>query len=274
MKKTFKIMYILLILATMSILLLNVVNAANTTKMTQSELLNIIQNDTSIDTSNLNVADILNAYDELSKKYSNKEIATMIEENKLEVKKATGLSEDAITTGTDFLRNTSEEDLRNIINDLDINEIQSKLDQGYTTSEIIKDMLTPTKAAELGTKVLLANKNVQISLTVLAIETLFIIIVRWIIYKKAGRHGWAVLIPIYTNVTYLKVCGMSPWWLLLLLVPVVGWFIFAIVLLVSRFKLAEAFGRGFFFGLGLLFFRAIFELILAASSKPYIGEEE
>ena len=33
----------------------------------------------------------------------------------------------------------------------------------------------------------------------------------WIIFKKAGQPGWAILIPIYNLLVILRVAG-KPWW--------------------------------------------------------------
>ena len=69
-----------------------------------------------------------------------------------------------------------------------------------------------------------------------------------------------------------KVCGITPWVLLLLLVPVIGWFILAIINIYSKFTLAEGFGKGIGFGFGLWLLGPIFEGILAFSKKTrYLG---
>ena len=63
-----------------------------------------------------------------------------------------------------------------------------------------------------------------------------------------------------------------PWVLLLLLVPVVGWFALIIINIYTKFTLAEGFGKGIGFGFGLWILGPIFEAILAFSRKSkYIG---
>ena len=37
----------------------------------------------------------------------------------------------------------------------------------------------------------------------------------WIIFAKAGRPGWAAIIPIYNYYIALKIAGKPGWWLLL-----------------------------------------------------------
>jgi len=44
-----------------------------------------------------------------------------------------------------------------------------------------------------------------------------------------------------------------------------------IIAIITTFKLARAFGKSFWFGLGLLFFGAIFMGILAFGKPRYIG---
>lgn len=72
-----------------------------------------------IDISNISTEDILKAYDELSEKYSNEEIANIIEEHKEEIKDK-GVSEEVISAGTNFLKTTDTEVVREIIKN-DIN---------------------------------------------------------------------------------------------------------------------------------------------------------
>lgn len=96
---------------------------------------------------------------------------------------------------------------------------------------------------------------------------IFYLAAMWRIYAKAGRPGWACIIPIYGSIVLLRICGRSAWWFLLYLIPVVGVVIGIIVL----FDLAKSFGRGAGFGLGLLFLSFIFIPILAFGGAEYVG---
>ena len=100
---------------------------------------------------------------------------------------------------------------------------------------------------------------------------IMMIVAMWIIFKKAGKPGWASIVPIYNSVVMYQVAGLNPWLLLLALVPVVGMFIIAILGIVGTFRLAKAFGKGVGFGFGLLFLAPIFYLILAFGSSEYVG---
>ena len=64
-----------------------------------------------------------------------------------------------------------------------------------------------------------------------------------------------------------KVSGLSPWLILLILIPIIGAFIIAIIEIIQKFKLSNKFGKGVLFGFGLLFLQPIFESIIAFSKK-------
>ena len=223
-----------------------------------------------IDLNNITKEDILNAYEEISQEYTNEELSNFIDEYKEEIKQQ-GISEETINAGKEILRTTDKESVKEIIkNDIDFDKIQEKIDRGATINQAVKETVKETSAdkkIELGIKVLLANKIVRISLIVCAILFVYEIIVRWIIYKKAGKHGWAAIVPIYRQITMYKVSGLSPWLILLILIPIIGAFIIAIIEIIQKFKLSKKFGKGVLFGFGLLFLQPIFESIIAFSKK-------
>jgi hypothetical protein len=95
----------------------------------------------------------------------------------------------------------------------------------------------------------------------------FMIIVFWKIFTKAGQPGWACLIPIYNYLIILKIAGKPWWWLLLMLIPIVN-IVLAIIVLNN---LSKSFGHGAGFTVGLLFLGIIFYPILAFGSSKYIG---
>lgn len=95
------------------------------------------------------------------------------------------------------------------------------------------------------------------------------IIARWKIYTKAGRPGWASLIPFYTWYCMFDIAWGNGWLFLLMFVPCANF----VVSIMLWFKLAKAFGRGTGFGFGLLFLNTIFVLILGFGSDKYIGPQ-
>lgn len=95
----------------------------------------------------------------------------------------------------------------------------------------------------------------------------FYVYCMWRVFVKAGKPGWAAIIPIYNILVELEIVGRPWWWLLLMFVPVVNVVIGVIILL----DLAKVFGKGTGFGLGLIFLPFIFIPILAFGSDRYLG---
>lgn len=89
----------------------------------------------------------------------------------------------------------------------------------------------------------------------------------WRLFAKAGRPGWAAIVPIYNIVVVLQIVGRPVWWVVLMLIPLVS-FVIAIVLAVD---LAKSFDRSAAFGVGLLFLGFIFVPVLAFGSATYAG---
>ncbi|MBP9041075.1 MAG: hypothetical protein KBF64_04800 [Anaerolineaceae bacterium] len=96
---------------------------------------------------------------------------------------------------------------------------------------------------------------------------IFYIYCMWRIFVKAGKPGWAAIIPIYNVLVELEILGRPWWWLLLMLVPVVN-FVIGIIIV---FDLAKVFGKGTGFGFGLLLLSVIFIPILAFDDSKYLG---
>jgi hypothetical protein len=89
----------------------------------------------------------------------------------------------------------------------------------------------------------------------------------WMIFTKAGEAGWKAIIPIYNVLVLLKIVGREWWWILLMLIPIVGFIVWIIVAL----DLAKSFGRGAGFAIGLIILPFIWSLILGFGSDTYRG---
>ena len=100
----------------------------------------------------------------------------------------------------------------------------------------------------------------------LAIAVLMIA-ANWKVYAKAGKPGWACLVPIYNIIVLLEIVGKPTWWFILLLIPFVNF----IVLILVFVELAKVFGKGTGFALGLIFLGIIFFPILGFGSAQYVG---
>jgi ABC-type sulfate transport system permease subunit len=96
--------------------------------------------------------------------------------------------------------------------------------------------------------------------------TVFVIVAMWKVYVKAGQPGWSSIIPIYNTLIMLRIVGRPWWWLLLLFVPIVN----LVIGLIVTYNLAQVFGKGLGFMLGLLFLPFIFYPILAFGTATYL----
>jgi hypothetical protein len=94
------------------------------------------------------------------------------------------------------------------------------------------------------------------------------IIAQWVVFTKAGRGGWEVLIPFYGTIVLLQIVG-KPWWWLLLMIFLPGinliWFIW------MTNMLSKSFGKDEGFTVGLLLLSFVFYPILAFGKAEYQG---
>ncbi|MBC7418569.1 MAG: hypothetical protein H7325_10475 [Pedobacter sp.] len=94
-----------------------------------------------------------------------------------------------------------------------------------------------------------------------------IIVGMWKTFEKAGKPGWAAIIPIYNLIVLLEIIGKPMIWLLWLLIPCVN-FIFGIW---AINLLSKSFGKSVGFTLGLIFLSFIFFPILGFGDAKYLG---
>ena len=223
------------------------------------------------------LTEAIKTYKDVSKEYTNEEIVTMIENNKDKIK-SDGQAKENIDNICKVLKNVDKDKLNAIIEKTDMEQVISEVEDGATLLDIVnKTTANMSTREKVGLMVSIAwSANIiRIITRIVIILAIYKLLVRCVIYKKAKKRAWAVLIPIYKDVVMLQICGMSSWWLLLLLVPVVGWIILWLVHVASRFMLAEAFDKRQAYGLGLWLLWPVFESILAFSKKSkYVGIEK
>ncbi len=69
----------------------------------------------------------------------------------------------------------------------------------------------------------------------------------WKVFTKAGKPGWAAIVPIYNLYILLQIVGRPTWWLLLLLlsfIPFVGSIAVLVVMIIVSNDLSKSFGKG------------------------------
>jgi len=89
----------------------------------------------------------------------------------------------------------------------------------------------------------------------------------WKVFTKAGRPGWACIVPIYNIIVLLDVVGKPVWWIVLYFIPIAN----IVVGIMVMIALAENFGKGGGFAAGLIFLPIIFWPILGFGSAKYQG---
>lgn len=103
---------------------------------------------------------------------------------------------------------------------------------------------------------------------VLSVVVILSIIALWKIFTKAGKPGWASIIPIYNYVVLFEIIGRPGWWVLLLFIPIVNF----VILVIAMLDLAKSYGKGAGFAVGLILLSTIFMLILGFDSSTYKGQ--
>lgn len=103
-----------------------------------------------------------------------------------------------------------------------------------------------------------------VSVLMLAV-VLVMLVACWKVYEKAGQAGWKSLVPVYNMYILVLIAGKPWWWFLVLFVPVVQVAIYLLLML----ALAERFGKGPLFGVGLFFVNFICFPVLAFDRSQY-----
>ena len=89
----------------------------------------------------------------------------------------------------------------------------------------------------------------------------------WQLFKKAGEPGWAAIVPFYNIYVMLKVADKPGWWLpVILFVP----FLSIVLWILMLVAIAQNFGKGAGYALGLIFLPFIFVPVLAFGKASYL----
>lgn len=89
----------------------------------------------------------------------------------------------------------------------------------------------------------------------------------WKMFVKAGKPGWAAIVPFYNMIVLLQVVGRPLWWFVMLLIPFVN-IVFAIIIANDTSK---SFGHGVGMTLLLIFLPFIGYPMLGFGDAKYTG---
>lgn len=95
----------------------------------------------------------------------------------------------------------------------------------------------------------------------------FVLVCMWIIFRKAGKPGWAAIVPFYNLYVLFDITWGSGMRFLLLLIPIYN----IILSIQTQVRLARAFGKSGGFAAGLIFLPYIFIPLLAFGKETYQG---
>lgn len=107
-------------------------------------------------------------------------------------------------------------------------------------------------------------------LTILVV--LVFIIAGWRLFSKAGKPGWAIIVPFYNLYIYTQIIIRPGWWILLyfsIAIPAFGALGLVFLSIIDQLRLAKVFGRSAGFGVGLILLGWVFFPILAFSKSQY-----
>lgn len=87
----------------------------------------------------------------------------------------------------------------------------------------------------------------------------------WGIFTKAGQPGWAAIVPFYNVYVATQIAGLEILWFVLALIPCVQYVALAYIFI----KLAERFGKGIGFAIGMILVPFVFLPMLGFGSDRY-----
>jgi len=103
---------------------------------------------------------------------------------------------------------------------------------------------------------------VYLALAVLTIAGL------WKMFEKAGQQGWMAIIPILNIYIMVKIAGKEGWWVILFFIPCVN----IVVSFIVHIALAEKYGKGVGYGVGMTLLPVIFYPLLGFGDAQYQGD--
>ncbi len=108
---------------------------------------------------------------------------------------------------------------------------------------------------------------VILAVTILAVAGM------WKVFQKAGRPGWAAIVPIYDTWVLFEIAGKPGWWALLSLIPFVN-IVVVVLLIIAYIEISKQFGKSGAFALLLIFLPFIGWPMLGFGDAKYMGEAD
>jgi hypothetical protein len=94
---------------------------------------------------------------------------------------------------------------------------------------------------------------------------IIVLVAMWRVFTKAGKPGWAAIVPIYNAYVLITIAGKPGWWLILYFVPIVN----IVIMIMVLHGLSTAFGQGVGFTIGLILLPWLFLPLLGFGGSSY-----
>lgn len=91
----------------------------------------------------------------------------------------------------------------------------------------------------------------------------------WKVFTKAGRPGWAAIVPFYNMWTLFEIGGQKGPYIFFIFIPFFGQIIYLVFQIMALLEIAKRFGKDTLFGVLSIFFPIITFPILAFSDAKY-----
>lgn len=92
----------------------------------------------------------------------------------------------------------------------------------------------------------------------------------WYMFEKAGKPGWAAIVPIYNIIVLCEIGEKPGWWAVMILIVPIANIVFLVMLMDA---IAKKFGKDTGFTVGLVLLNQIFMAILGYGDAQFNGEK-
>jgi len=87
----------------------------------------------------------------------------------------------------------------------------------------------------------------------------------WRTFEKAGKPGWAALVPFYNMWVAVEIVKKPVWWFIMFFIPIAGFVFWILVCL----EMAKCFGKSAGYGVGLALLGFVFFPMLGLGDAQY-----
>ncbi len=104
-----------------------------------------------------------------------------------------------------------------------------------------------------------------IMMTIVVAVSVINIVGQWKVFKKAGKPGWAAIVPIYNYIVMLEIAELPTWYVILYFIPFANIY----VTIITYIEIVKRFGESTGFAVGLVFLPFIFWPLLGSKKYQY-----